>query len=112
MKIIKAWIYPILFVSLLNASSGSSDPCRAVSSGRNDVVYLAPATEPYEALPLGNGQLGVMVRNAPGMNYLFNHGCFFANAEQDNDLISSGEFSIELPETWRRGFVDQRQAVF
>ena len=34
---------------------------RAVSSGRDDVVYLAPAIESYEALPIGNGRLGAMV---------------------------------------------------
>ncbi len=81
---------------------------RAVASGRNDVVYLAPATEPYEALPLGNGQLGVMVRNAGGMTYLFNHGSFFASADQNQLLISSGELTVRLPEAWMKGFVEQR----
>ena len=71
---------------------------RAVASGRNDVVYLAPATEPYEALPLGNGRLGVMMRNQGGITWLFNHGSFFANAAQDNDLLSSGEVTLALPE--------------
>ena len=98
----------ISFVSAWSVSRGEVDPCRAISSGRNDVVYLAPATEPYEALPLGNGRLGVMVRNAPGLNYIFNHGSFFANSTQDNDLISSGEFTLQLPEAWRKGFVEQR----
>ena len=80
-------------ISEANVAGGTTDSARAVSSGRDAVVYLAPATEPYEALPLGNGHLGVMVRNAPGVNYIFNHRRFFANAEQDNALISAGEFS-------------------
>ena len=101
----------VLLMTVLSAVGAKADPCRAISSGRNDVVYLAPATEPYEALPLGNGQLGVMVRNAPAMNYIFNHGSFFANGEQDNELISSGELSLALPEAWQRGFVDQRLAL-
>lgn len=84
-----------LVISVSSSVGGEADPARAVSSGRDDVVYLAAATEPYEALPLGNGQLGVMVRNSAGMNYIFNHGSFFANAEQDNDLISSGELALE-----------------
>jgi len=100
-----------LLVAGVNFAMAEEGPAVAISSGRNDVVYLAPATEPYEALPLGNGQLGVMLHNAPALNYLFNHGSFFANAEQDNELISSGEFAVELPEAWRKGFLDQRLAL-
>ncbi len=98
----------IFLLFALSVVYGDGNPCRAISSGRNDVVYLAPATEPYEALPLGNGRLGVMVRNAPGLNYIFNHSSFFANSTQDNDLISSGEFTLQLPEAWCMGFADQR----
>ena len=47
---------------------------RAVSSGRDDVVYLAPATESYEALPIGNGRLGATVWNERGLSYQLNHG--------------------------------------
>jgi hypothetical protein len=89
------------------SESGTSDS-ESFASGRNDVIYLAPATEPYEALPLGNGQLGVMVRNQGGLTWLFNHGSFFANAAQDNDLLSSGEVTLVLPEDWQRGLVEQR----
>lgn len=92
---------------LLAAPPGGAGE-RAVSSGRNDVVYLSPATEPYEALPLGNGQLGVMVRNQGGMTYLFNHGSFFASADQNQLLISSGELTLRLPEAWMQGFVEER----
>ena len=101
----------ILLMTLLYLACsvrGEIDPGRAISSGRNDVVYLAPASEPYEALPLGNGQLGVMMRNQRGITWLFNHGSFFANAEQDNDLLSSGEVILGLPEDWQRGLVEQR----
>jgi hypothetical protein len=81
---------------------------RAVAGGRNDVVYLAPATEPYEALPLGNGRLGGMVRNQSGITWLLNHGSFFANAAQDNDLLSSGEVTLALPGDWQSSLVEQR----
>ena len=64
--------------------------------------------EPYEALPLGNGQLGVMLGNRPGMNYLFYPGSFFASADQNQMLIASGELSIHLPEQWMKGFVEER----
>lgn len=85
---------------------------RAVSSGRNDVVYLAPATETYEALPLGNGQLGVMLRNENGLTYLFNHGNFFSSSDEAGNLISSGEFSIQLPDLWLKGFQEERLALY
>jgi hypothetical protein len=79
-----------------------------IASGRNDVVYLAPATEPYEAMPLGNGQLGVMVGNRDGLSYLFSHGSFFSTADQDQGLNSSGELLLRLPAAWRRDFREQR----
>ncbi len=85
---------------------------RAVTSGRNDVVYLAPATETYEALPLGNGQLGVMLRNENGLTYLFNHGNFFSSSDEAGNLISSGEFSIQLPDSWLKGFQEERLALY
>ena len=56
----------IVLLVASHTHAGNSMPQRGVSSGRNDIVYLVPAKEPYEALPLGNGQLGVMVRNTDG----------------------------------------------
>lgn len=97
-----------LFAVAPSASAQSPMDNRAVASGRNDVVYLAPATEPYEALPLGNGKLGVMVGNRPGMNYLFYPGSFFASADQNQLLIASGEMSLRLPEQWTKGFGEER----
>ena len=85
---------------------------RAVSSGRDDVVYLTPAKEPYEALPLGNGNMGVMVSNLTGMNYVLYPGNFFASAGQNQLLIASGELTIHLPEEWMKGFVNERLELY
>lgn len=49
---------------------GTANPVRAVSSGRNDVIYLAAVAEPYEAMPLGNGQWGVMSSPFPSSTVL------------------------------------------
>lgn len=38
------------------AAEATAASFRAVASGRNDVVYLAPAY--YEAMPIGNGRIG------------------------------------------------------
>jgi len=84
---------------------------RAISSGRNDVVYLAPAIDCFEALPLGNGQLGATVWNEKGMSYQLNHGSFFASADQNQFLISSGHIDLPLPDHWMKGFVEQRLAL-
>ncbi len=84
----------------------------AVSSGRDDVVYLAPAIEPYEALPLGNGRLGVMLGNRTGMDYSFCPGDFFASADQEQMLISSGNLSLQLPEDWIKGFKEERLVLY
>ena len=79
-------------------------PSRGIESGRNDVVYLAPATEPYEGLPLGNGLLGVMVSNQrDGMTYKFNHSSFFASADENQMLWSSGELDVNVPDAWMAG---------
>ena len=67
----------------------------AISSGRDDVVYLAPATEPYEALPLGNGQLGAMVRNVPGIR---SDRLAFHLEPQEQELRENG-VSGEIAET-------------
>ena len=85
---------------------------RSVASGRNDVVYLSPAIAPYEAMPLGNGRLGVMVSNRKGMTYKFNPGSFFASYDQNLMLYSSGDIQIELPAAWQAGFVEQRLDLY
>lgn len=85
---------------------------KAISSGRNDVVYLSPAIEHYEAMPLGNGQLGIMLSNRTGLNFLFNHGAFFSNSNETQDLISSGEFNITLPDFWKNAFIEQRLVLY
>ena len=92
--------------SSLAAAPAGVNP--VIASGRNDIVCLGPALNRYEALPLGNGQLGVLVRNEHGLDYLFNHGAFFASADESEWLISSGEVAVNLPEAWTKGFVEQR----
>jgi hypothetical protein len=75
MKMIRnnSFLFALLALPFADANGAppATAPQRAVASGRNDVVYLAPATEPYEALPLGNGRLGVMMRNQGGLIRVF-----------------------------------------
>lgn len=40
---------------------------------RNDVVYLSPAINEHEALPVGNGRLCAVVWNTDGLNLQVNH---------------------------------------
>jgi len=84
---------------------------RAISSGRNDVVYLAPALYSYEALPVGNGVLGATVWNEKGMSYQLNHGSFFASEDETEALFSSGRVDLQLPKEWMRGFVEERLSL-
>lgn len=104
----------IFIMAALFANIALSDNVQntAVSSGRDDVVYLAPAIEPYEALPLGNGRLGVMLGNRIGMDYSFFPGDFFASADETQMLISSGSFSLQLPEDWIKGFIEERVVLY
>ena len=104
-------LFGVLLVMVASASAQTPIDNRAVKSGRNDVVCLAHTYGPSEALPLGNGQLGVMVGNRPGMNYLFYPGSFFASADQNQLLIASGELSIHLPEQWMKGLVQEQLAL-
>ena len=90
----------------LSAAPAAVNP--VLASGRNDIVCLGPALNRFEALPLGNGQLGVMMRNTHGLDYLFNHGNFFASADENQLLVSSGEVAVNLPEAWMQGFIEQR----
>jgi hypothetical protein len=84
-----------------------------VASGRNDVVYLAPATEYYEALPIGNGRLGGMLRNLPdGLACQLNHVSFFAGSGAENNLMTTGEVTIRLPREWGDGLVEQRLVLY
>ncbi len=101
-----------LAMALLAHGAEWPAPQRSVASGRNDVVYLAPATEPYEALPLGNGRLGVMVGSGGGLSFRFYPGNFFASANQNQALIGSGEVLLELPAGWHDGFLEQRLELY
>jgi hypothetical protein len=84
----------------------------AAISVRNDVVYLSPALCTYKAMSLGNGQLGVMLGNEDGLKYLFNHGSFFSSSDEAHNLMSSGKFSILLPETLQKSVVPERLALY
>jgi len=58
---------------------------------RNDVVYLAPATDRPEGLPLGNGQLGAMVWNEDFLNVQLNHGSLWRRFQP----VSSGRVHLK-----------------
>lgn len=60
--------------------------------GHNDVVYLTPALYPFEALPLGNGNLGVTLWNEGGVYLKFNNGSFWRAKEMMQ--CSSGEAQL------------------
>lgn len=63
--------------------------------GKNDVVYLTPALYPFEGLPLGNGNLGVMVWNQGGMRLKFNNGSFWGAPPAAPPMqCSSGEAQL------------------
>ena len=61
--------------------------------GHNDVVYSTPALYPFEALPLGNGNLAVTLWNQGGMYFKFNNGSFW-RAGGDPMQSSSGEAQL------------------
>lgn len=92
--------------SLVSASTANP----AIESGRNDVVYLAPAAERFEALPLGNGRLGATVWNDGGMSYQLNHGSFHVD-EKCQWLLSSGRVDVRFPKEWMSGWVEQRLSL-
>jgi alpha-L-fucosidase 2 len=100
-----------LLGGILTAAPAQSIDNRAISSGRNDVVYLAPALHSYEALPIGNGTLGATVWNENGMNYQLNNGEFFETPDESSGLFSSGHATLELPPEWMKGFVEERLSL-
>lgn len=62
---------------------------------RNDVVYLSPAVDRPEGLPLGNGRLGAMVWNEDLLNVQLNHGALWRHFQ----LVSSGRLHLKtVPE--------------
>ena len=49
---------------------GDGNPCLRHFQRPRRRSLPGPSDQPYEALPLGNGQLGAMVRNVPGVSDL------------------------------------------
>ncbi len=66
----------LLFVLLLSAcrssAAGVLDGDIATALAHNDVVYLSPAHEGWEGLPLGNGTLGAQIWQPDGLTFQLN----------------------------------------
>lgn len=60
---------------------------------RNDLVYLQPAIYPFEAMHLGNGNLGVCLWNEVGMTWQLNNGSY----RRANEPVSSGKVTFSSP---------------
>ena len=65
----------------------------AALCARNDLVYLRPARHPFEAMHLGNGNLGVCQWNAGGMAWQINNGRY----RLGNEPVSSGKVTLTTP---------------
>jgi len=77
---------------------------------RNDVVYLSPATDRPEGLPLGNGQLGAMVWNEDLLNVQLNHGSLWRGFQ----AVSSGRVHLKTAPDLNDDLVqfDERLALY
>ena len=74
----------IAVATLVVACTAHRPPDAAGPQDAPTLWYRQPAGNDKnleESLPLGNGQLGVMMRNTHGLDYLFNHGNFFASSD-------------------------------
>ena len=60
---------------------------------RNDLVYLQPAIYPFEAMHLGNGNLGVSLWNEGGITWQLNNGSYRLATE----AVSSGRLTLTFP---------------
>lgn len=65
----------------------------AAQCARNDLVYRAPAVYPFEAMRLGNGNLGVTLWNEGGMTFQVNNGSWRVG----NEPLSSGRVTLSTP---------------
>lgn len=65
----------------------------AALCARNDLVYLQPAVYPFEAMHLGNGNLGVCLWNEAGVTWQLNNG----NYRRANEPVSSGKVTLATP---------------
>lgn len=68
----------------------SQDVDYASLLSRNDLVYLAPALHPHEAMPLGNGNLCALLWNRDGLNLQLNNGEYWRGYCQ----VSSGRVTL------------------
>lgn len=101
----------LLMIAGVLTGCGPTSDNPAVQSGRNDVVYLAPATERYEALSIGNGRLGATVWNENGMSYQLMRGDFYIN-EPKTVSLASGRVDLRLPADWMPGFTEERLSLY
>ncbi|MCU0981438.1 MAG: discoidin domain-containing protein, partial [Pirellulaceae bacterium] len=65
----------------------------AALCARNDLVYLQPAVYPFEAMHLGNGNLGVCLWNEAGVTWQLNNGSY----RRANEPVSSGKVTLTTP---------------
>ena len=65
----------------------------AALCARNDLVYLSPALYPFEAMHLGNGNLGACLWNQGGLTWQLNNGSYRFGGE----AVSSGRITLSSP---------------
>lgn len=65
----------------------------AAQCARNDLVYRGPAAYPFEAMRLGNGNLGVTMWNEGGLTWQVNNGSWRVG----NEPLSSGRVMLSTP---------------
>ncbi|MBU0609742.1 MAG: discoidin domain-containing protein, partial [Armatimonadetes bacterium] len=89
--------------------SGKVDVDVAAQCARNDLVYLSPAVHPFEAMHLGNGNLGVTVWNQGGLTWQLNNGSY----RHGNEPVSSGKLTLSCPAlTQQPTRFEQRQRLW
>lgn len=72
---------------------GKPDVDYAALCARNDLVYLSPAVYPFEAMHLGNGNLGATLWNEGGLTWQLNNGSY----RHGNEPVSSGKLTLTCP---------------
>ena len=89
--------------------SGKVDADYAAQCARNDLVYLSPAAYPFEAMHIGNGNLGVCLWNERGLTWQLNNGSY----RHGNEPVSSGRVTLSRPAlTQQPARFEQRQRLW
>ncbi|MCE5241380.1 discoidin domain-containing protein [bacterium] len=89
--------------------SGKVDVDYAAQCARNDLVYLSPAVYPFEAMHIGNGNLGACLWNERGLTWQLNNGSYRHGIEP----VSSGKVTLSCPAlTQQPARFEQRQRLW